>query len=77
MAKFQTLVDIYHDAIKTFPDSPLFGTKKGGQWQWMNYLEFGSPRFAGGQAFGFWPCVTSILPPASRSLAFTLSVPAM
>ena len=41
MAKFQTLVDIYHDAIKTFPDSPLFGTKRGGQWQWMTYLEFG------------------------------------
>jgi len=41
MAKFQTLVDIYNDAIKTFPDSPLFGTKRGGQWQWMTYLEFG------------------------------------
>ncbi len=41
MAKFQTLVDIYNDAIKTFPDHPLFGTKRGGQWQWMTYLEFG------------------------------------
>ena len=41
MARFQTLVDIYNDAIKTFPDSPLFGTKRGGQWQWMTYLEFG------------------------------------
>ena len=41
MAKFQTLVDIYHDAVKTFPDSPLFGTKRGGRWEWMTYLEFG------------------------------------
>ena len=41
MNKFETLVDIYHDAIKTFPDSPLFGTKKAGAWQWMTYLEFG------------------------------------
>ncbi|MBX3205543.1 MAG: long-chain fatty acid--CoA ligase [Labilithrix sp.] len=41
MAKFQTLVDIYHDALKTYPDNPLFGTKSGGQWSWMTYLEFG------------------------------------
>jgi len=41
MAKFQTLVDIYQDAVKTFPDNPLFGTKSGGQWSWMTYLEFG------------------------------------
>ena len=41
MAKFQTLVDVYHDAVKTFPDNPLFGTKRGGTWEWMTYLEFG------------------------------------
>jgi long-chain acyl-CoA synthetase len=41
MAKYETLVDIYTDALKTFPDQPLFGTKKGGQWSWMTYLEFG------------------------------------
>ncbi|MDB4936664.1 MAG: Long-chain-fatty-acid--CoA ligase [Labilithrix sp.] len=41
MAKFQTLVDVYHDAVKTFPDSPLFGTKRAGVWEWMTYLEFG------------------------------------
>lgn len=40
MAKYQTLVEIYTDAIKTFPDNPLFGTKKGGAWVWMTYLEF-------------------------------------
>jgi long-chain acyl-CoA synthetase len=41
MAKFQTLVDIYTDALKTFPDNPLFGTKTAGEWRWMTYLEFG------------------------------------
>lgn len=41
MAKFETLVDIFNDAIKTFPDNPLFGTKKNGAWHWMPYLEFG------------------------------------
>ncbi len=41
MSKFHTLVDIYHDAVKTFPDCPAFGTKKNGEWQWMTYLEFG------------------------------------
>ena len=41
MAKFQTLVDVYHDAVKTFPDNPLFGTKRAGVWEWMTYLEFG------------------------------------
>src|SRR5690242_7480378 len=41
MAKFETLVDIYTDALKTFPDNPLFGTKKGGRWVWTSYLEFG------------------------------------
>lgn len=41
MARFQTLVDVYHDAVKTFPDNPLFGTKRAGTWEWMTYLEFG------------------------------------
>jgi long-chain acyl-CoA synthetase len=41
MARFQTLVDVYHDAVKTFPDNPLFGTKRAGQWEWMTYLQFG------------------------------------
>ncbi len=41
MARFQTLVDVYTEAVKTFPDSPLFGTKREGRWEWMTYLEFG------------------------------------
>ncbi|MBX3229917.1 MAG: long-chain fatty acid--CoA ligase [Labilithrix sp.] len=41
MAKFETLVDIFTDAVKTYPDNPLFGTKKDGTWSWMTYLEFG------------------------------------
>ena len=40
-AKFHTLVDIYRDAIKTYPDNPLFGTKRNGEWRWTTYLEFG------------------------------------
>jgi long-chain acyl-CoA synthetase len=41
MARFQTLVDVYTDSVKTYPDSPLFGTKRDGRWEWMTYLEFG------------------------------------
>jgi long-chain acyl-CoA synthetase len=41
MAKFETLVDIYSDALKTYPDNPLFGVKKAGAWEWTTYLEFG------------------------------------
>src|SRR6185295_16434447 len=41
MAKFATLVDIYTDAIKTFPDNPIFGTKRQGSWSWLTYREFG------------------------------------
>jgi long-chain acyl-CoA synthetase len=40
-SKFETLVDIYNDAVKTYPDNPLFGTKRAGRWEWMTYLEFG------------------------------------
>jgi long-chain acyl-CoA synthetase len=40
MPKFETLVDIYNQSTKTFPDNPLFGTKRAGQWQWMTYHEF-------------------------------------
>lgn len=41
MAKFETLVDIYNGAVKTYPDNPLFGTKRDGTWHWMTYLQFG------------------------------------
>ncbi len=41
MSKFETLVDLYHAAIKTYPDNQLFGTKKNGVWEWITYLEFG------------------------------------
>jgi long-chain acyl-CoA synthetase len=40
MAKFQTLVDIYQEATGAFSDSPLFGTKRDGEWSWMTYREF-------------------------------------
>ncbi len=41
MAKFNTLVDIFHQAIATYPENELFGTKKNGVWEWTHYLEFG------------------------------------
>jgi long-chain acyl-CoA synthetase len=41
MAKFNTLVDIFHQSIATYPDNELFGTKKNGAWEWTRYLEFG------------------------------------
>jgi len=41
MAKFETLVEVYNNSIKTFPDRPLFGTKRAGRWEWMTYFAFG------------------------------------
>src|SRR5215472_8419344 len=50
--RFPTLVDIYEHAIKEFPERELFGTKRGGAWQFMSYREFGKEvdRFRGGLA---------------------------
>jgi long-chain acyl-CoA synthetase len=39
--KFQTLNEIFHEGISTFPDRDLFGTKRDGRWHWMSYLQFG------------------------------------
>ena len=41
MAKFETLVDVYRNALATYPGNPLFGTKRRGQWEWLTYREFG------------------------------------
>ncbi|HQY62297.1 MAG: long-chain fatty acid--CoA ligase [Myxococcales bacterium] len=41
MAKFETLVDIFENSIRTYPNNDLFGTKKNGEWVWTTYLEFG------------------------------------
>jgi long-chain acyl-CoA synthetase len=38
--KFDTLVDIYQHAVRSFPERPLFGTKERGAWSWMTYREF-------------------------------------
>lgn len=52
MGKYNTLVDIFHDAIATYPDNELFGTKKDGVWHWTTYMQFGKEvdRFRGGLA---------------------------
>jgi long-chain acyl-CoA synthetase len=39
--KFQTLNEIFHEGITTYPDRELFGTKREGRWHWMTYLQFG------------------------------------
>jgi long-chain acyl-CoA synthetase len=39
--KYNTLVEIYEQSVGRFADQPLFGTKRGGTWEWMTYGEFG------------------------------------
>lgn len=41
MPKFDTLNDIFREAIATYPDRDLFLTKKNGAWSAMTYLQFG------------------------------------
>ncbi len=40
MSKFDTLVEIFTESTKRFPQSPLFGEKRDGQWEWMTYGVF-------------------------------------
>jgi long-chain acyl-CoA synthetase len=42
MANFKTLEDVFHSAVSSFPDNPLFGTKRNGKWEWLNYRDFGN-----------------------------------
>ena len=39
--KYQNLVELYQRSVESFSTNPLFGTKKGDQWVWMTYGEFG------------------------------------
>jgi long-chain acyl-CoA synthetase len=38
--KFETLVDIFNESTKRFPQNPLFGEKQDGAWHWMSYGTF-------------------------------------
>ncbi|CAM9385783.1 unnamed protein product [Phaeothamnion confervicola] len=38
---FDTLVDMHLVTRQSFGDRPLFGTKRGGEWQWLSYKDFG------------------------------------
>jgi long-chain acyl-CoA synthetase len=38
--KFETLVDIYNHATKSYPKNKLFGTKRGGTWTFSTYADF-------------------------------------
>lgn len=50
--EFQTLNDLYRHAVATYANNRLFGTKKGGEYQWITYAEFGElvDAFRGGLA---------------------------
>jgi long-chain acyl-CoA synthetase len=39
--RFQTLVEVLEKSTQQHASRPIFGTKKGGQWVWMTYAEFG------------------------------------
>ena len=50
--RYETLIDIYETSIKSFGHRELFGTKRGGRWEWTSYAEFGKKvdAFRGGLA---------------------------
>lgn len=53
MAKdYQTLNDLYRDAVQSYPNNRLFGTKRNGAYEWIAYKEFGElvDAFRGGLA---------------------------
>jgi long-chain acyl-CoA synthetase len=39
--RFKDLVSLFNDSLTRNANRPLFGTKKNGQWSWINYAEFG------------------------------------
>jgi long-chain acyl-CoA synthetase len=38
--RFETLFDLYEQAVAEHGDNPLFGVKRAGTWQWTTYREF-------------------------------------
>lgn len=40
--RYETLVDLYADAVQTHGFRELFGTKRGGTWEWITYKDFGT-----------------------------------
>jgi long-chain acyl-CoA synthetase len=50
--KFQNLVEMVERSVKLYGQRELFGTKKGGQWVWTTYAQFGKQvdDFRGGLA---------------------------
>lgn len=38
---YQTLNDLYRDAVASYPNNRLFGTKSDGVYKWITYREFG------------------------------------
>lgn len=40
--RFTNLVTILRTSVAKYPSKPLFGTRRGGTWQWTSYAEFGA-----------------------------------
>jgi len=40
-SRYKTLVDVYESSLSAYGARDLFGTKKGGEWVWITYAEFG------------------------------------
>ncbi|NUO47519.1 MAG: long-chain fatty acid--CoA ligase [Polyangiaceae bacterium] len=38
---FKNLVDMFQKSVKAYGSQQLFGTKRGGEWQWSTYAEIG------------------------------------
>jgi long-chain acyl-CoA synthetase len=39
--RFETIVDIFTQSVKSFPERELFGQKQAGTWRWTSYGEWG------------------------------------
>lgn len=39
--QYHDLVDVLQKSVSRFGPRPLFGTKRGGKWEWLTYAEFG------------------------------------
>ena len=39
--RYKTLTQVFEQSVGSHGPRPLFGTKKGGKWDWMTYAEFG------------------------------------
>ena len=50
--QYKNLVEMLEDSVQKYADRPLYGTKRGGEYAWTSYREFGQlvEQFRGGLA---------------------------